>query len=121
MPPMSDQISESLYHYRAELVDIYDGDTLTCHIDLGFNTWLRDQKIRLYGIDTPELRGVERPEGLLVRDWLREQFTDPSFILLSHKDRSGKFGRWLGTILKDGRNLNEEMVDRGMAEEYLKD
>ena len=51
------------YIYKAEVVSVYDGDTITVDIDLGFNVVLRKQKIRLGGINTPEIRGEEREEG----------------------------------------------------------
>ena len=62
-----------LYRYKAEIVRVYDGDTVWADIDLGFNTWRRNEPLRLWGIDTPEVRGDERPEGLTVRDILRER------------------------------------------------
>ena len=62
-------MKENLYHYRATVVSVYDGDTCTVDIDLGLNTWVRGEKLRLYRINAPELRGVERPEGLKSRDF----------------------------------------------------
>lgn len=111
----------SLYHYNAQIVSIYDGDTMRVDIDLGFGSWIRNQAIRLYGIDTPELRGEERPEGLRVRDFVIEMCPIGSTVMLeSIRDRSGKYGRWLGRIhLPDGRNLNQMLLDREMAIRYL--
>ena len=45
-----------MYEYRATLLKIVDGDTVDVDIDLGFGVWLSNQRIRLYGIDTPESR-----------------------------------------------------------------
>lgn len=42
---------DTLYHYRAEVVDVYDGDTVTVDLDLGFHVWVRSEKIRLAYID----------------------------------------------------------------------
>ncbi len=53
-------MKENLYHYRAVVVSVYDGDTCTVDIDLGLNTWVRGEKLRLYRINAPELRGSER-------------------------------------------------------------
>ena len=50
-----------MYTYLARVTKVYDGDTLTCDIDLGFNMWMRAQKIRLADIDAPELVGPCRP------------------------------------------------------------
>ena len=45
------------YIYNAFVTSVYDGDTITCNIDCGFGVILQKQKIRLYGLNTPEMRG----------------------------------------------------------------
>jgi micrococcal nuclease len=42
-----------MYQYKAIITKVVDGDTVDVDIDLGFEVWLRNQRIRLYGIDTP--------------------------------------------------------------------
>ena len=111
-----------LYFYRARVVDVYDGDTCRVDIDLGFNTFLRREKIRLSGINAPELRGKEREAGLKSRDYLRELILDKDIYLETEKDRKGKYGRYLGTIwVKDENNryinVNEKLVQEGYAVE----
>ena len=66
-------MEEHLFHYRAVVSYVYDGDTVTVDIDLGMKTWVLGEKLRLLRINAPELRGVERPDGLLSRDFLRSQ------------------------------------------------
>ena len=114
----------NLYWYNARIVSVYDGDTVTIDIDLGLGSWLMKQKVRLYGIDTPELRGKEREEGLKVRDLVRNWLPVGAEVLIkTHKDKSGKFGRWLAEIYPAGfeESLNEYLVKNGHAKEYLKD
>ena len=108
-------MDDHLYHYRSIVTGVYDGDTITVDIDLGLNLWVRSRKVRLYGIDTPEIRGEERPEGLKVRDWLRERILNKTIILKTYRDKSGKYGRLLGSVWLDGENLNEVMVELGLA------
>lgn len=103
------------YSYKAELVRVIDGDTIVLDIDLGFETWLRNQPIRLYGIDTPEITGPTKQEGLAVKTWLEEQLHGRQVILQSVQDKKGKFGRWLGIIFADGENLNDELIETGRA------
>lgn len=106
----------NLYFYKAVVTSIYDADTWTVNIDLGFNTWLMDQKLRLYGINAPEMRGKEKPQGIISRDWCRTLIQDdPSILLESHKDKTGKYGRWLATIHHNGLNVNEELVRQDLA------
>ena len=110
----------SLYNYRANVVSVYDGDTCTVDIDLGLGVWVRGEKIRLYRINAPEIRGKEREKGLLSRDYLRKLIGGKSILLQTIKDKKGKYGRYLGEIwVEDEKgkwmNVNDEMVKRGMA------
>ena len=45
-----------MYEYRIEIVKVIDGDTVDVNIDLGFGVWMKKERVRLYGIDTPESR-----------------------------------------------------------------
>lgn len=115
-----------LYHYRCKVTDVYDGDTIRVIIDLGFGfKWhgvdsKEGMSIRLYGIDTPELRGDERERGLMVRDRLREEILGKEITLKTIKDKTGKYGRYLGVIIKDdGTNINEWLVTEGLAKRLI--
>jgi len=107
-----------LYRYNARCASVYDGDSITVDIDLGFNHWMLNQKIRLFGINTPEVRGPERPSGLIARDRLRGLIEGRDIILASHRDRAGKYGRWLGTIYIDDININKLLLEEGLATIY---
>jgi micrococcal nuclease len=119
---------KGLYNYRVKkIVSIYDGDTITVDIDLGFNVSMNKQKLRLYGINTPEVRGEEREEGLKVRDYVRNELVGLIDIYIeSYYDKSGKYGRWLATVYyrKFGEdeyiNLNDSLVELGYAKEYMR-
>ena len=111
---------DSLYHYRALVTDVYDGDTCTVDIDLGMNIWVRGEKLRLYRINAPELRGAERPEGLKSRDFLREQIDGKKIVIQTIKDKKGKYGRYLAEIWIVGEdetaiNINDLLVEKGFA------
>ena len=41
--------------YEAKVISVHDGDTITVEIDLGFEMRFTD-KIRFYGVNTPELK-----------------------------------------------------------------
>ena len=109
----------SLYHYKAKVTKVYDGDTITVDIDLGFFIWTKDQTIRLTGINTPEIRGEERPEGLISADALRLRILNKEVILATQKDSKGKYGRWLATVYLDGENINQWLLDEGYAKPYI--
>lgn len=110
-----------LYHYRGIITSVYDGDTVRVDIDLGLNTWLRDQTLRLYGINAPELRGAEREAGMASRDYLRKLLPEGQEVTLETiKDRTGKYGRWLCRIWVECESgdicVNDDLVEFGFAE-----
>lgn len=103
------------YCYKAYVTEVYDGDTITVDIDLGFCMWIKKEKIRLYGIDAPELRGESREEGLKSRNWLREQILNKEIVLETIKDKREKYGRMLGRIFINDIYINDEMIAFGLA------
>ena len=90
-----------MYEYRVKIRRVVDGDTVDVDIDLGFGVWMRKQRIRLVGIDTPESRTrdkVEKVFGLAAKDYLQSHLGESS-IMRTHKDGKGKFGRILGEFI----------------------
>ena len=83
-----------MFEYKASLVKVVDGDTIDVDLDLGFGVWLKKQRVRLYGINTPESR---------TRD-------------LEEKKRGGRI---LADVLADGINVNQTLVSEGHAVEYF--
>ncbi|GEM_PF-1115779 len=73
-----------LYHYRATIMAVYDGDTFTAAVDLGFKVTVRGEKIRLSRINAPEIRGANRKAGLASRDFLRELILGREVLLQNH-------------------------------------
>mgnify|MGYP003330737066 FL=1 len=45
-----------MHEYRVKIVKVVDGDTVDVDIDLGFGIWMKNERVRLFGIDTPESR-----------------------------------------------------------------
>ena len=111
-----------MYEYRCEIVRVVDGDTIDVNIDLGFDTWIHKERIRLKGIDTPESRTrdlEEKKYGLAAKAFVEEQMPVGSDqILQTQKDKTGKFGRILGVFIVNNRNLNELMIQEHHAVSY---
>ena len=49
-------MAENLYQYKVSVSRVVDGDTVDVDVDLGFGVWLRNERVRLAGVDTPEIR-----------------------------------------------------------------
>lgn len=103
-----------MYEYAATVVDVHDGDTITVDIDLGLDMCARSQKLRLNGINAPELN---TPAGKLAREYLADILLPaPDVTVQTIKDRREKYGRYLAVVIdSSGRNLNELLVSSGHA------
>jgi endonuclease YncB( thermonuclease family) len=76
MPKTKDK---EVYNYKCTLVKVVDGDTIDVDIDLGFDVWLRNQRVRLHGIDTPESRTRNKAEkvlGLAAKEFLNSTVSE---------------------------------------------
>ena len=94
-----------MYEYRCKIVNVYDGDTATVDIDLGLKSWRHGAKVRIGGIDTPEIRTRNKREkrfGYLARARMRELLPDGSIqILRTYSPKPDKYGRILGNFVID--------------------
>lgn len=115
-----------MYTYKCRINKVLDGDTVEIDLDLGFNTTLANQKVRLLGVDTPESRTTnkeEKPRGLLSKKKLQEKLPVGSWAkITTHRsdNNDDKFGRILGEfILEDGTNVNKWMIENNYAVPYL--
>jgi len=106
-----------LYGYKAHVIDVYDGDTITVNIDLGLGISAMSQKIRLFGIDTPELRGrsAKPLRAKAAKSFLLDLVLFRDVVLKTHKTKKGRekktFERWLADVYIDGLWVNEAIVE----------
>jgi len=121
-----------MYEYQCKIVRVVDGDTVDVDIDLGFGTWMKKQRIRLYGIDTPESRTrdlEEKKYGIMAKEIVKKYIPEGSTqILRTKKDKAGKYGRILGEFvvaeLATGRTaphgvtLNKWMIENHYGVTY---
>lgn len=106
-----------MYHYTAKLVRVIDGDTVVLDVDLGFAVTVRET-FRLAGINAPEVRGIDREQGLSAASFLHEMIGGSPVEIFTLKDKQEKYGRYLATLAIGATNINAEMVKCGFAEEY---
>ena len=113
--------------YDVTVIKVVDGDTIDVDIDLGFGISLKDVRVRIMGIDTPESRTSER-----VEDWFGEAAKARLKELMKHggklittedkhgEDMKGKFGRILGDFrVPDGRKVTDILIEEGHAVAYF--
>ena len=89
--------------YDVTVIKVVDGDTVDVDIDLGFGVTLKDERVRIMGIDTPESRTSDRVEDLFgeaAKARLKELMKDGGKLITTEdkkgEDMKGKFGRILG-------------------------
>ena len=113
-----------MYEYKAKVTRVVDGDTVDLLIDVGFNIHIKE-RARLYGIDAPESRTLDKEEKkrvLAAKARLQELIknTKKKVIIKTELDKKGKYGRILGVIW-DGnkkKNFNTLLVSEGHAVKY---
>ena len=86
---------------------VHDGDTIT------LQTETATKKIRLAGIDAPELK---QPYGFESRDALRQDILSQQVTVDTNK--TDKYGRSVGKIMLNGEDINLKQLSRGMAWVY---
>lgn len=118
---LSDAKPKELYTYNALVERVIDADTIWLNIDLGFSSWTR-QKVRLRGIDAPEL---STKEGQEAKKFVEAKLKNVEFVVVkTHK--SDKYDRYLTDIfyspdkdpqavLEQGVFLNQQLLDFGWA------
>ena len=108
-----------MYEYSATVISVYDGDTVTVSVDLGFHI-SQTMSVRLARINSPEVRGGSSTEGLEARDYLRSILIGKKVTLVTYKDGKEKYGRYLADVyLGEPRVfncVNDMMVAKGFAQ-----
>ena len=113
----------SRYWYGFTPTHIVDGDTVDGVVDLGMDVSI-SQRLRLYGVNTPETRTkdpAEKKQGMKAKRFVEKALPLGEQVMIkTHQDRKGKFGRYLAEIyLPDASCLNKTLLEKGLAVEYL--
>lgn len=90
-----------------KVINVADGDTITMMIDG------KKEKIRLYGIDAPEMRQAFGKRAKL----FTKSMVHGKTVSLLRIDQD-RYGRTVGVITLDGVSLNEALVSAGYAWHY---
>lgn len=87
------------------VVNVADGDTITI-----LDNHKSQHRIRLAGIDAPE---KAQAFGERSRESLADLVAGHTAVVQTHK--KDRYGRYVGKVLVDGRDINIEQIRRGMA------
>lgn len=110
------------YTYAATVRRVVDGDTLHVTIEVGYGIKLRE-KLRLAGIDAPELK---TPEGEKAKRFVMK-LLPPGAQIVIRSSKDDKYGRFVAdifylkpdstpeAIISSGTYLNQELLDKGHA------
>lgn len=93
---------------------VIDGDTFKLGV----------RKIRIAGIDAPELGNAQCPEeaalGVKARDRLRVLLNQGGFTMTAHRlQRSDTYGRELMAVERGEVDIGQQLIDEGLAHRYL--
>ena len=112
--------------YDVIVINVVDGDTVDVDINLGFGVTLKDERVRVMGIDTEESRTSDKVEDLFgeaAKSRVKELMKDGAKLITTEdkhgEDMKGKFGRILGDFrLPSGKTLTETLIEEGHAVPY---
>jgi len=106
---------------KASVIKVLDGDTLQVKMQVWLNQEI-ETKVRINGIDTPEIKGkcdFEKNRALEAKAEIAKLIGDKSINLSNIK-----YGKYAGRVLADittssGINIAEHMIEKGFARPYF--
>jgi len=110
-----------VYEYKGVIRRWIDGDSCIIDVDLGFDCWLHNQRIRLYGVDTEESRTRDleaKRYGLAAKKFVQDFAPAGSEVILKTQEK-GKYGRYLGDIKSGRKWVCKELVKAHRAVPYF--
>lgn len=116
-----------MYEYKAKVVNVVDGDTVDCLIDLGFNI-SHTVRVRLLDVDTPEMKIAEQKEKAMeVKSIVESELLNKEITIRTRKETidltksKDCYGRYLAyIILEDGSCYNDSLLERKLVKENSK-
>ncbi len=95
---------------------VYDGDTFRAYLP----NIKKDQRIRVRGVDTPEIKGAcdtEIKAAVKARDFVRGYLKSANKIVLTNVGKD-KYKRVLANVIVDGKDLSKILIDKGLGRKW---
>lgn len=111
---------DSIHEFAGKITRVVDGDTVDAdvyHHFLDLEYTVKDIRFRLLDIDAPEMRGTERADGEVSKQYLKELIEGKGVVFSGGK--KDNFGRILAHIYYQGMNVNEHLMKEGYAKRYI--
>jgi micrococcal nuclease len=119
-------MDDKLFWYRAKVRRVVDGDTIDLEFDLGLDAY-RHERVRLYGVDAPEIYGVKKESeeyarGVSAKEFVTECLEGKMVWVNTIKDKTGKYGRYLAHVyFQDDSgahvSISKLLLEDGLAKE----
>ena len=106
------------YFYEAKVINVVDGDTIDCKVDLGFYTYV-EMRFRLNGVDTAELHSKDETKRALAKqakEFVTNTILNKDVLLQTFKQ--DKYGRFLCEVFIDDSSVNRRLIEMGLGESY---
>lgn len=100
--------------YKAIVVRVLDADTFNASIYLGLDV-IKMDKIRINGIDAPELKTLEGKEA---QKFLQKLIEGKEVLIDTNEDRREKYGRLLCKVTFNNQDIAQLLIKKGIAKEY---
>lgn len=100
-----------LYAYKAQVVDIIDGDTLLVHVDLGFYIWTM-LPVRLTGLEHDPHNALDVKREDQTVGYLKDLFADEDRVTIETHIHDA--GYWQADIILNGRTVNQDLERLGL-------
>ena len=103
-----------------QVVDVYDGDTFKIDLPSMHRLFGDDLSIRLFGVDTPEMRGTSdevKALAMQAQQLTEKALRGASKIELRNPQR-GKYFRIVSEVWIDGESLADMLKAKGLAKDY---
>lgn len=108
------------YVYNAEVVSVYDGDSIAVLLDLGMKMTVK-ASCRLFGLDTPEIRSKvagEKEAANKAKDRVKSLVLGKNVVVQSVQ-KPDKYGRLLVKVwTEEGLCLNDLLIEEKLAIAY---
>ncbi|MEL6811831.1 MAG: thermonuclease family protein [Bacteroidota bacterium] len=106
-----------MYHYKAFIKHVYDGNTVKALVDLGFFRY-EEMTLELYGVHASGFEKDEYARRKEAKDVLQDLLLYKEVEIYSYREKEGKFGNYMATVILDGLDVNQWLVENELAQQH---